>query len=419
MTTSFEIHDLAPLGDGIHRGENERVYIERTLPGDLVEARVGRAGGVLRGDLARVVAASEHRVEAPCPHYDVCGGCSLQHAREAFYRAWKIETVRTALSRQGLAPGEWLAPVFIPAGTRRRATFAASKHKNAVTLGFFRRRTHQVADVAACLLIDPVIMDVRKKLEHALVPLLQDGKTADIFIQNVAGQIDVAITGPVGMKGRPDLNVLEAAAQMAHALGLHRIAWRSRDYDEAEVLVEVAPVTATFGALGVPLPPLAFLQPTKAGEDALASTVMDLLPESGAFADLFAGCGTFSGAMLTRGTVDAFENAEPAVRALDRAKGPKPLRPIRRDLFRMPLSAEEANRYDAIVFDPPRAGAEDQARALASSKVPRLIGVSCNPVTFARDARILTEGGYRLDRARIIDQFTWSHHVELVASFTR
>jgi 23S rRNA (uracil1939-C5)-methyltransferase len=149
------------------------------------------------------------------------------------------------------------------------------------------------------------------------------------------------------------------------------------------------------------------------------NTVNAFLPEAGTFADLFAGCGTFTGAMLARGTVDAYESAGPAVRALDKAKGPKPLRPFRRDLFRAPLSAEEANRYDAIVFDPPRVGAEDQVRALASSKVPHLIGVSCNPVTFARDARILIEGGYRLDRVGIVDQFTWSHHVELAASFRR
>jgi 23S rRNA (uracil1939-C5)-methyltransferase len=147
--------------------------------------------------------------------------------------------------------------------------------------------------------------------------------------------------------------------------------------------------------------------------------VMELLPPRGKFADLFAGCGTFAGPMLARGAVDAFEQTGPAVRALDKAKANQPLRATRRDLYRDPLRRDEANRYDAIVFDPPRAGAQEQVRALASARTPLLVGVSCNPATFARDARLLVDGGYRLDSVKIVDQFTWSHHVELVAGFVK
>jgi 23S rRNA (uracil1939-C5)-methyltransferase len=176
---------------------------------------------------------------------------------------------------------------------------------------------------------------------------------------------------------------------------------------------------AKFGALEVALPPLAFLQPTQAGEAALVEAVTELLPASGRFADLFAGSGTFSGPMLARGSVDAYESAAPAIRALEKAKGALPLKGFRRDLEREPVRREEANRYDAIVFDPPRAGAAEQTKALASAKTPLLIGVSCNPPTFARDARTLVDGGYRLDSIKVIDQFTWSHHVELVAGFSK
>ena len=183
--------------------------------------------------------------------------------------------------------------------------------------------------------------------------------------------------------------------------------------------MERYPLTASFGVLNVPLPPLAFLQPTEAGERALVDAVLELLPQSGRTADLFSGCGTFAGSFLKRGSVDAYENAADAVTALDRAKGAAPLQVFRRDLYHDPLRADEAARYDAIVFDPPRAGAEEQAKALAGGKVPLIIGVSCNPITFARDARILTEGGYRLESVKIIDQFTWTHHVELVAAFKR
>ncbi|MGE3334196.1 MAG: class I SAM-dependent RNA methyltransferase [Rhodospirillaceae bacterium] len=417
---TLSIHDLAPLGDGIHRAGRERVYVDRTLPGDVVEAQIQKSsGGIVRADVVRIVESSPHRVKAPCPHYDICGGCTLQHASEEFYRAWKVETVRTAFSRQNIEPAAWLNPVFLPEGKRRRATFAASKKKNNVTLGYFRRRSHSVTDIAACLIADPAIMDMRRKLVSALAPILADGKPADIFVQTVGGQFDLAITGAVGAKGRPDLAIYEAAAELAHKLGIARISWRPKEYSEAETLVEITPFTARFGLLDVPLPPLAFLQPTKAGEDALTAAVMAALPDRGSFADLYSGCGTFSGAMLARGPVDAFDSVEPAVRALDKAKGPHPLRAQRRDLGRQPLDDDETKRYDGVVFDPPRVGAEEQARALATSKVPRVIGVSCNPVSFARDARIFVEGGYRLDSVQVVDQFAWSHHVELVAAFSR
>jgi 23S rRNA (uracil1939-C5)-methyltransferase len=420
MPSRLDIHDLAPLGDGIHRAGRERVYVDRTLPGDVVEARIQKpAGGIVRADLDRIVESSPHRVEAPCAHYDVCGGCTLQHASDDFYRAWKMESVRTALRRQNAEPTVWLDPVFLPEGKRRRATFAAFKKKNAVTLGYHRRRSHAITDISACLIADAAIMDMRRKLAAALPPILSDEKPADIFLQMVGTQFDLAITGAVGKKGRPDLVVYEAAAALAHKLGIARVGWRSKEYSEAEVLVEIHPVTARFGILDVPLPPLAFLQPTKAGEDALTAAVMAALPARGTFADLFSGCGTFSGAMLARGPVDAFDSVEPAIRALDKAKGAHPLRAQRRDLGRQPLDTDETKRYDAVVFDPPRAGAEDQARALATSAVPRLVGLSCNPVSFARDARILIEGGYKLDSVQVVDQFAWSHHVEVVGAFSR
>ena len=416
MADEFYIDDLAPLGDGISPSDKGRIYVDRALPGDRVRARVHKAGGLLRGDLIEVLEASPHRITAPCVHYDICGGCTLQHAAEPFYRAWKTGVVRAALARQGLAPEVWRDPVFLPAGARRRATFAALRKKDHVTMGYFRRRSHAVADIASCLTADPLLMGLRAKLMRPLAPLLVEGKPADVFIQVVGGGAEVVITGPLGRKGTPDLQVYEAVAEIAHSLGINRIAWRAREQDSPEVLLEVAPLIATFGALDVHLPPLAFLQPTKPGEDALTAAVMAALPDKGRFADLFAGCGTFTGPMLARGAVDAFDNVEPAVRALDKAKGTKPLTAIRRDLFHNPV---EPKRYDAVVFDPPRVGAEAQSHALAAGDTPRIVGVSCNPVTFARDARILVDGGYTLESVQVIDQFIWSHHVELVGVFTK
>jgi len=420
MAGDLLIHELGPKGDGLHASDRGRIYVDRALPGDSVQAKIRRGDdGIIRGDLVEIVKHSEHRVPAPCPHYDVCGGCTLQHASQNFYRDWKIEIVRDALAKKGLKPREWKTPVFLSGGNRRRATFAAFKKNNAITLGYFKRRTHQVADITECLIADPAILQLRAKLVTLLVPVLQENKPADIFVQKVGSGIDLAITGLVGKTGKPDGNVREACAAIFRNTNVQRISWRARDRDEFRILNTRAPLTTQFGKMRVTLPPMAFLQPTKEGETALVNAVMELLPASGKFADLFSGCGTFTGPMLERGSVDAFEGVDDAIDALNNAKGTLPLRAQRRDLFKSPLRRDDANKYDAIVFDPPRAGAADQVKTLASSKCPLLVGVSCNPATFARDARTLVDGGYRLESVRVIDQFTWSHHVELVAAFSK
>jgi 23S rRNA (uracil1939-C5)-methyltransferase len=420
MPGDLLIHELGPKGDGVHRSPGGAVYVDRALPGDRVQAAVRRGvDGVLRGEVLKVVKASPHRVKAPCPNYTVCGGCTLQHARDEFYRQWKLGIVRDALRGKGLKPRAWRDPVFLPAGDRRRATFTAAKSNGIVTLGHMRRRAQQVTDIAVCLVADPAVMAMRERLTILLAPILQDGKPATAFIQMVGGQFDIVVTGPIGKTGKPDRQVRDAIAQLARDADLSRVSWRANLGDAAEVIVETGPVRGRFGDLEVALPPLAFLQPTLSGEEALVGSVMSLLPRAGKFADLFSGCGTFSGPMLQRGAVDAYESVGPAIRALDKAKGARPLKAIRRDLFLNPLRRDEANRYDAIVFDPPRAGAQEQVRTLASARTPLLVGVSCNPATFARDARILVDGGYRLDSVRVVDQFTWSHHVELVAAFTK
>jgi 23S rRNA (uracil1939-C5)-methyltransferase len=420
MRGDLLIHELGPKGDGVHRSQSGSVYVDRALPGDRIQATIRRDDdGVLRGDLLKVIKASPHRVKAPCPNYDVCGGCTLQHAKDEFYRHWKVEIVRDALRSKGLKPRIWRDPVFLPAGDRRRATFTAYKKNNIVILGHYRRRAHHVTDIASCLVADPAVMEIRERLTRLLALILQEGKPAAAFIQAVDGQFDIVITGPVGKSGKPDAQTRAAIAQLARDSNVNRVSWRADQGDAAQVIIEISPLRAHFGDLDVILPPLAFLQPTQAGEDALVDAVMELLPRTGKFADLFSGCGTFSGPMLQRGAVDAYESVGSAVRALDKAKGTRPLKAIRRDLFLNPLRRDEVNRYDAIVFDPPRAGAQAQVRTLASSKTPLLVGVSCNPATFARDARILVDGGYRLDSVRVVDQFTWSHHVELVAAFTK
>ncbi|HWE72440.1 MAG TPA: class I SAM-dependent RNA methyltransferase [Stellaceae bacterium] len=420
MAGEFRIDALTSKGEGVGASKDGRVYIDRALPGDRIEAKMRRdIDGVLRGDVLAIVEPSPHRVAPPCPHYALCGGCTIQHASDAFYRDWKTGIVRDALAAKRLNPKIWRAPIFLPPGGRRRITFTAEKQGNTVTLGYSRRRQRQVVAIEACLVADPAIIALRPKLAPLLVPILQEGKPATAFVQTVGGQVEIVITGPVGAHRPPDTAVREAMTALAGALAIDRLSWRAHLGDAPAVIIEHRPISVRFGALDVALPPLGFLQPTPAGEAALVAAVMAALPAAGHFADLFAGSGTFTGPMLARGSVDAFENVVPTIRMLDEAKSGLPLEAMRRDLCREPLSRAEAERYDAIVFDPPRAGAEAQVKELAGSAVPVLVGVSCNPATFARDARILIDGGYRLDSVQVIDQFTFSHHVELVASFSK
>lgn len=422
---ALSIDSLAPRGDGVGRAaDGGAVYVDRAAPGDVVTAKIARApDGVLRGEILEILTPGPDRAAPPCPHYAVCGGCTLQHISRTAQQNWKETLVRTALARQEVTPARWHDPVFIPEATRRRATFAAFRQKDRVILGYHARRSRRIAEIERCLVLDPAIMDLRARMGAALAPILKDSRPADIMIQKVGAALDVVITGPVGRGGAPDLEVRETAAEMVQALGLARLSWRADARDTPEILLTLSPVVARFGALGVDLPPGAFLQPSAGGEAALAAAVMEALPETGKeespCADLFAGCGTFAGRMAARGKVEAFESGAAAVEALARAGKGHGVRALRRDLFREPLSPRELARYAALVIDPPRAGAKAQMESIAQSAVPVVVHVSCNPATFARDTATLCEGGYAFESAQIIDQFAFSHHVEMVGVFSR
>lgn len=414
------IRDLGPKGDGVYEGPQGRVYVEGGLPGDQLEAKLRRdEAGITRGDIVRVVTPSAHRQEPPCKHAMKCGNCTLQHLQSDFYRRWKTELVREALQKQGLRPERWLEPVFLGKNNRRRANFSAFKRRDQVTFGYYRRRSQLLTDIDSCLVADPKILALRATLKPYLGSVLPQERPVDFFLQLVNGVADLVITGPVGRTGVPDKAVSDTLEPLLYLSPIVRISWRPHESENITTLLEKSEAVATFGALRVALPPAAFLQPTAEGERALVQAVMAAVPAKGKFADLFAGCGTFSGPLLARGPVDAFESVAPAVAALAKAARGKPLQSIRRDLFKNPLMREELNRYDAVVFDPPRAGCPEQAAAMASAKTPTLVGVSCNPATFARDARLLKQGGYRLESLQVVDQFLWSHHVEVVGVFRR
>lgn len=350
----------------------------------------------------------------PCPHFEECGGCMLQHLDQKTYQGWKEADVKAQFEKEKVVPAEWLPSVFIPSATRRRATLAALRRGTDVTLGFNAYRSDRIIDLSTCLLLTPRLDALRESLKPFLARLLPDGKVTDIGLQEIDGAIELVLTGSFG-----DLppSKMQVVAEMLNTLDLARIGWRAKQFDPAETLLELSPLKKTFGKLNVIIPPGAFLQPSEEGEAALCAAVM-----AGAkgkkFADLFSGCGTFTGHLLAKGSVYAAESDRPASAALQKLQSSR-LTVERRDLFKEPVTVRELNNFDCVVFDPPRAGAKAQSELLARSKVPRVVGVSCCPQTFIRDAQILAAGGYVLQTVQLVDQFIWSAHSEVVGVFTR
>ncbi|NCC21066.1 MAG: class I SAM-dependent RNA methyltransferase [Alphaproteobacteria bacterium] len=415
------ITEIGRRGDGLAALDGAQVFVPRTVPGDRVRARIsGTPEDGLRGEIVELLEAGPWRAAPPCPYFETCGSCQLQHIGEDAYRSWKENLARVAFARAGIKPETWLPPVFVSRATRRRATFAAFKRHKELRLGYRRRRSHDIIDIPECMVVTPALQAFADRARSFLHRVLSDSRPADIFVQDVDGAVDVTITGPVGTRKAPGLAEREAFAEMADALDLARISWRMKDRSEPEIMIARKPVLKRCGDLAVPLSPLAFLQPSAEGEAALVAAVLRGLPSHGRFVDLFAGSGTFAGPILARGRVSAIEGEAGPVAALQRAgAGNGHLQAVRRDLFRDPLGAREFAAFNAAVIDPPRAGARAQAAELAASGVERVVSVSCNPATFARDAALLMEGGYHFVEARMIDQFLWSAHVELVGVFSR
>ena len=416
------IDTIGRKGDGVGDWLGAPVFVPRVLPGERVRVQIGAARDKGHaGRLLEILDKNTARIAPPCPHYEACGGCALQHWNENGYRAWKTDRVRELLEKAGIEVKEWKEPVFVPAHTRRRATFAALLKNKILHFAIHGARSHDIADIPACMVLTPRLQKLAGAMRPHLMNILTDGKPADIFVQDTGAAIDVMITGLIGSRREPQIKQRETLAVMAQECGIARLSWRFRERDEPEIMVQHAPVIKHSGALFVELPIEAFLQPSAEGEAALVAAVTKHLGKDMKITDLYAGCGTFSGPLLNHGRVHAVEGNADAVAALTRAAraANADLTAEKRNLMDNPLSEKELKKCDAVVFDPPRSGAAAQAEKLATSKVPLLISISCNPATFARDAKTLCDGGYVLQSVQVIDQFTWSAHVELVAAFRR
>ena len=407
-TLELEVSRIGRRGDGIADLVDRSVYVPYALPGETVRAKVSGD----RGRLLEVLAPALNRVPAPCPHFGSCGGCAIQHMADFDYRAWKLDIVRTALSRRGLAAD---IPDLLDAhgAGRRRVSVHAQIHGGRVSVGFMPVRGHQVQPVNHCLVLTPgldSVFDITMSIAAALD--LENGEVVLHWTETDNGlDCDLRHDGDLSYYRQVTL------AGAADEYDLARVTWNS------DIVVERRAPYLRMGAAQVVAAPGGFLQATAVGEDALGDLVICALSDVQHVADLYCGVGPFALRLARTARIYAADGNAVAVATLDRAVRHtpklKPVKAVVRDLARDPLTPIELSEFDAVIFNPPRAGALNQAEALTDADVPVVVAVSCEPGTFARDARVLVDGGYELDSVHAVDQFRYTRHVEIVGIFRR
>ncbi|HVM22580.1 MAG TPA: class I SAM-dependent RNA methyltransferase [Sphingomicrobium sp.] len=365
----------------------------------------GVPGDALLDDGA--LAPGPHHQDPPCRHFPECGGCQLQHVDDEAYRGYLVSRIETALAQHGLST-EIRPPHLSPPNSRRRATLRGLNTAQGVVLGFNAAKSHRIVDMQENHILRPELVALLPPLRGLLAKLLSAKRSAEIQFTVVDGGIDLLLRG-VEARG---LEAIERLTGFGAAQGLARLS-----IDQGlgpETCYEPQPATVTLSGVPVAFPVGSFLQATSDGEIALVEAVRACVAGAGKVADLFAGLGTFALAVRAAYAAEAARDAAAALQAAAPA-----MHVEHRDLYRRPLNAGELARFDALILDPPRAGAAEQCAALAASAVKRIAYVSCNPATFARDAKALTGGGYSLSWVRPVGQFRWSTHVELAACFSR
>ncbi len=348
-----------------------------------------------------------------CRHFGVCGGCSLQNLSADAYAHHKRELVTKALARTGLADAMVNEPLLSPRKSRRRAVFKFGKEKGQVVAGFHAARSHAIVDMQECLVLSPALLGFAGLLRERLASLLAEGEKGEVHALDMDKGLDLAF------RWRRKLTPA-FTAELAKTFGGAGIA---RIFVNGEMALERTKPEISFDGIAVTPPPHAFLQATPEGEQALQARVTALTKGAKIIVDLFAGLGTFALPLARHAKIHAVEQDSEALAALAAAArntpGLKPVTTEQRDLFKLPLTVLELNRFDAAVLDPPRAGAEAQVKLLAGSKVPRIAYVSCDPSSFARDAAILVKASFRMSDVTPVDQFLYSDHIELVSGFSR
>ncbi len=388
---------IAARGDGVTADGR---YAALAAPGDLLRAD-GR------------VESGPHHANPSCRHFPKCGGCQLQHLDDDAYAAYVSDRIVGALAGQTVAVPEMRKAHISPPQTRRRASFRAERRGKQVLIGFNEARAHKIIDMRQCEVMHPALFALIQPLRSLLPGLIKDKRASDVRVTLTDQGVDLMIAGA-------EAEGLAAVESLTDFARTHKLARLSLDEGYGPTARwEPDPVTVTLSGAAVPLPEGAFLQATSDGEAALVAAVRSAIGDAAQVTDLFAGLGTFSFAVDA--AVHAVEGARDLTLSLLSAakRSGRPITAEHRDLFRRPLTVEELARFDAVIIDPPRAGAEFQIAMLADSKVPVIVAISCNPATFARDAKLLVAGGYSLDWIQPVGQFRWSTHVELAACFSR
>lgn len=411
--TVWTVERLGRRGDGVAVAGDTRALAPLVLPGEEIEG----ASEDGRIPAPRILTPSPDRVRAPCPHYRACGGCALMHGSDGFVAGWKVGVVERALAAQGIAARvEGIATS--PPRSRRRAVLSGRRTKKGALVGFHARASDVVVDLAECLVVRPSILAAVPDLRRLVALGGSRAGEVTLAVTETPAGLDIAARG-----GKPlTLELLAALSALARDADWARLDWTAAE-GATETLTRRPPALPLGRARVVP-PPAAFLQATAEGEAALLAAIRATVGDAARVADLYAGIGTFTLPLAEHAEVHAVEGLAAPLAALDAgwraaAGALRKVTTETRDLARRPLLPDELARFDAVVIDPPRAGAEAQARALAASDVSVVAWVACDPVTFARDARIMAEGGYAPTSLRVIDQFRWSPHVEIAAALRR
>lgn len=414
MTETLTISRVGGQGDGIAETASGVVFAPLTLPGETVRGVV-REG---RLESVEILTASPERVPPVSPHYGDCGGCSLQHWAVGPYLDWKRDQVRLALARERIET-EIESTVAVPPGTRRRLALHARRREDGrVVLGFKARKSWRLVEVTACPVADPRLVAAFPALARVAEAFLEHPKSAPtLHVTATLTGLDVDVTGVERRSGGLSADARMRAIEAAAAAGLARLSLAG------ETLVMERQPKVAFGPATVPLPAGGFLQAVPEAEAAMVARAVEAVRGAKKVADLFCGAGTFTFPLATVASVLAADGSTAGIAALKAGIGSGPgmksITAEARDLFRRPLAPYDLRGCDAVVLDPPRAGSLEQTRQLPGTKASTVVGISCNPVTFARDARVLIDAGFRLERVTPVDQFLWSAHVELVGVFRR
>ncbi len=407
----LKIDRIGHEGDGIAFNNEDIFYIPYVLAGEEIEAQIDGN----RGQIVEIISKSDERIDAICPKFKTCGGCSLQHWQSKNILEWKSNTISSALNRVGINC-EKVETIEAFASGRRRAKFNAKRVKGELSFGFMAARSHEIIDIDKCPILSPNLANNILKIRELIRSLTQANEELEVLVTDCDNGIDVDITGlkPLSKYNRGELETLAKACENAK---IARLTLNGEDaYFQTHPFVKI-------GNAIIELPAGAFLQATKTCENLIAQTMLKWAKGSKRAIDLFAGIGTFSVQIKDLCETNAYEIHQPSILALNKAAksmaGGRTLKGFSRDLFRVPVSPLEMKNIDLVILDPARAGAEAQVKQLIRTKIPKIIYISCEPNSFARDAKILIDGGYKLKEVKGFDQFQFSTHVEMMGLFTK